>query len=232
MGDVVGKKAAAETIMADVETTYEKAKARGGKWFELAERMIGGPMMLKATLATQLREAEAEVRPLLAAVEAQDDAADKLVGQISDDAWNAIGRPASDPTYEVVFPNGIGYYTEGPDAEQPHRMELLAQLLEMKMLARLPAAQAASMGKRLRDMAAAYRKVIEPVAAPRSRLQMLERATTALAHSSQIALAQLKRLYRAEGFTEAEIHTVIPDRPRKKASAATPPTPSPAPGGI
>jgi hypothetical protein len=218
--------------MADVETTYEKSKPRGGKWFELAERMLGGPLKLKETLAAQLRDAEAEVRPLLAAVEAQDEAADKLVGQISDEAWNSIGRPAADASYDVVFPNGIGYYTDGPDAEQPHRMELLAQLLEMKMLARLPGDQADSMGKRLRDMAAAYRKVLEPVATPRARLQMLERASTALAHSSQIALSQLKRLYRAEGFTEAEIHTVIPDRPRKKASAAPPPTPSPAPGGV
>lgn len=232
MGDVVGRKAAAGTIMADVETTYEKAKARGGRWFELADRMIGGPLKLKETLAVQLREAEAEVRPLLAAVETQDEMADKLVGQISDEAWNGIGRPAADATYDVVFPNGIGYYTDGPDAEQPHRMELLAQLLEMKVLARLPADQVASMGKRLRDMAAAYRKVLEPVAAPRARLQMIERASTALAHSSQIALAQLKRLYRAEGFTEAEIHTVIPDRPRKKNNAAAPPAPSPTPDGV
>jgi hypothetical protein len=164
-------------------------------------------------------------------VDAQDEASDKLVAQISDDAWNAIGRPAADPTYDVVFPNGIGYYTEGPDAEQPHRMELLAQLLEMKVLARLPPDLAASMAKRLRETATAYRKILEPMAAPRTRLQMLERASTALAHSSQIALAQLKRLYRAEGFTEAEIHTVIPDRPRKKQSAAPPPTPSPAPAG-
>jgi hypothetical protein len=229
MGDTVGKKAAASIIMADVETTYERAKARGGKWFELAERMIGGPIKLKEALAAQLHDAEVELRPLLAAVEAQDEAADKLIGQISDECWNAIGRPASDPTYDVVFPNGIGYYTDGPDAEQPHRMELLAQLLEMNVLARLPAEQAKSMAARLRDSAAAYGKVLEPVATPRTRVDMLGRASTALAHASQIALAQLKRLYRAEGFTEAEIHTVIPDRPRKKASAVTPPTPAPSP---
>jgi hypothetical protein len=56
---------------------------------------------------------------------------------------------------------------------------------------------------------------------------MFERALTAVAHSGQIALAHLKRLYRTEGFSEAEIHTVIPDRPRKKAAAKiTAPTPS------
>ncbi len=38
MGDLVNKKAAAGTIMSGVEATYEKAKALGGRWFELAER--------------------------------------------------------------------------------------------------------------------------------------------------------------------------------------------------
>lgn len=223
MGDLIGKTAAASTIMTDVEATYAKAKARGGKWLELAERMLGGPLKLKEALAAQLRVTEAEVRGLLATVDAQDEAADRLIGQISDECWNAIGRPAYEPTYDVVFPSGIGYYTDGPDVEQPHRMELLANLLEMNVLARLPAEQAATMAKRLRDMAGAYREVLAPVAAPRTKLQMLERAATALARSSQIALAQLKRLYRVEGFTETEIHTVIPARPRKKASVATPP---------
>jgi len=66
-------------------------------------------------------------------------------------------------------------------------------------------------------------------AAPRARMQMFERAAVALAHSAQIALAHLKRLYRAEGFTEAEVHAVIPDHPRKKATASKPaPAPSPA----
>jgi hypothetical protein len=54
--------------------------------------------------------------------------------------------------------------------------------VEMNMLARLPADQATSMANRLRDMAAAYRKVIEPVAAPHTRVEMLGRASTALAH--------------------------------------------------
>jgi hypothetical protein len=57
---------------------------------------------------------------------------------------------------------------------------------------------------------------------------MFERAAAALAHSAQIALAHLKRLYRAEGFTEAEIHTVIPDHPRKKVTAAKAPAPAPS----
>jgi hypothetical protein len=148
---------------------------------------------------------------------------------ISDEVWNAIDRPAFDPTYDVVFPNGISYYTGGPDAEQPDRMDLLAQLLEMNVIKRLTPEQCKAFARRIRDEAAAYRKVLGQLAGPRARVQMFERATTALAQSAQMALAQLKRLYRAEGFSEAEIHTVIPDRPRKKSSSATPPSPAPTP---
>jgi hypothetical protein len=83
------------------------------------------------------------------------------------------------------------------------------------------------MAARVRAVVESYRKVLAPAAAPRARLQMVERATTAIAHSAQIALAHLKRLYRTEGFSEAEIHAIIPDHPRKKAVAAKVPAPTP-----
>jgi len=60
-------------------------------------------------------------------------------------------------------------------------------------------------------------------------VQMFDRALTAVAHSGQIALSHLKRLYRTEGFSEAEIHTVIPDRPRKRTVATKPSAPAPTP---
>lgn len=231
MGDLVPKTAAAETILGDVATTHERAAARGGKWAELAERMLGAPLSMAATLDEHRRASYAELKPLLASLDAEDDRADKLIGQISDEVWNAIDRPAFDPSYDVVFPNGISYYTSGSDAEQPDRMELLAQLIEMNMIKRLTPEQCKSFAQRIRDEAVAYRKVLAQISGPRARVQMFDRATTALAQSSQMALSHLKRLYRAEGFTEAEIHTVIPDRPRKKPSSVTPPSPPSTPKG-
>jgi hypothetical protein len=228
MGDVVPKSAAAETIMADVVTTQSRAKARGGKWAELADKMLLNAIVLNATVTAERQKAETELRALSAAVDAQDDVADRLVAQISDEVWNKIGRPAFDPTYDVVFPNGITYYTGGPDTDQPERMELLAQLLEMNIITRLPEADAKAMAARVREALTAYRQALAPTAGPRARARMFERAATALAHSAQIALAHLKRLYRAEGFSEAEIHTVIPDHPRKKVTAAKAPAPAPS----
>ncbi len=229
MGDLVSKSAAAETILSDVDTTHSRAKARGGKWAELSERMLANALKLASTVASERQKAEGELRALVAAIDAQDDLADKLIAQISDDVWNKIGRPAFDPTFDVVFPSGINYYTGGPDADQPERMELLAQLLDMNIIARLPDPDAKAMAARLREQATSYRQALAPAAAPRARLQMFERARTALAHSAQIALAHLKRLYRTEGFSEAEIHTVIPDRPRKKSATAATTTPSATP---
>ncbi len=150
------------------------------------------------------------------------------MAQISDEVWNKIGRPSFDPTYDVVFPSGISYYTGGSDTDQPERMELLAQLLEMNIIARLPEGEAKDIAARLRAGAENYRKALTPTAGPRARLQMFQRALTAVAHSGQIGLAHLKRLYRTEGFSEAEIHSVIPDRPRKKPVTSKPSAPPPS----
>lgn len=46
----------------------------------------------------------------------------------------------------------------------------------------------------------------------------------AISRSAAMALARLKKLYKAEGFSEAEIHEVIPSRARttpKKPTTAT-----------
>ena len=83
------------------------------------------------------------------------------------------------------------------------------------------------MVKRVRDESAAYHKVVDSYAQPRIRLQQLQRAKTAIAHSAQMELAHLKRLYKAQGFSEAAIHSVIPDRPRPKKTVATQPSPTP-----
>jgi hypothetical protein len=226
MGEVISKNAAVDDIMADVAMTYARAKARGGKWLEHADRMLGNSLNLAESLVGRRRAALDEMLPLAAALDAQDEHADRFIGQISDEVWNLLGRPAFDPTYDVVFPNGINYYTGGPDDEQPDRMELLAELLEMNVISRISADQARAFAQRVRDEEAAYRKVLDQTAIPRARLQLLDRAKIALVQSAQIALAHLKRLYRAEGFSEAEIHTVIPDRPRKRASTLPPPAPA------
>lgn len=227
MGEVISSKAAADDIFFDVETTHARAVARGGKWQQIEQERLGTLLTVIADLKARLSAAEAAVLPLKAAVEAQDKRADQFIGKLSDDIWNAIGRPAFDPTYDVVFPGGIAQYTAGANEEQPDRMDLLANLLEMRLISKLDPNGLKDIVKSVRDEAAAYRKVIDSYAQPRIELQQLQRAKTAIAHSAQMELSHLKRLYKASGFSEADIHTVIPDRPRPKKSPVPPPSPAP-----
>jgi hypothetical protein len=228
MGKVITSKAAAEDIFSDVATTHARAVARGGKWQTLADERLSAVLGVISQLRTRLANAETAVLPLRAAVDAQDKRADQLIGKLSDDIWNAIGRPAFDPTYDVVFPGGISNYTAGADEEQPDRMELLANLLELRLITKLDPTALTAMIQLVRDEAAAYRKVLDGFTKPRVELEQLQRAKTAVAHSAQMELAHLKRLYKAAGFSEADIHGVIPDRPRAKKPAVTPPGPTPA----
>jgi len=227
MGQVINSSAAAEDIIADVQTTYARAKARGGLWQTQAEQRLTDILAVIASLESRLDATEAQLVPLTAAVVAQDVHADRLIGQVSDTIWNAIGRPAFDPSYDVVFPGGIACYTDGTNESQPDRMDLLAELLDLKIIAKLDPALRASVAQQVRDESAAYRKLIESYAPASLRLRQLQRAKTAIAQSARMQLAQLKRIYKAEGFSEADIHSVIPDRPRSsKKVEPTPPAPN------
>jgi len=216
MGRVISRTAAADDIYADIETTHENARARGGKWQQLEEEKLGNTIELIGLVRSRTKAAADELTPLLADLDAQDQQADRFIGRTSDEIWNDIGRPAFDPAYDVVFPGGIAYYTTGPDDEQPDRMDLLAELIEMSILPKLDKAKAAAAAKKVREEAKAYREVLDRIALPRQRLRQLERVRTALARVAQMQLANLKRVYKAEGFSEADIHAVIPDHPRSR----------------
>src|SRR3712207_5156668 len=97
MGEVIRKDAAASDIIADARTTLENAIARGGLWQEHAEQRLGPVVTLYNGVEVQLVEARKTVAPLVARVAAENDRADDVIGKVSDDIWNAVGRPASDP---------------------------------------------------------------------------------------------------------------------------------------
>ena len=71
------------------------------------------------------------------------------------------------------------------------------------------------------------RAAVEGARPGRAKLQLLDRVLLAVTRSAAIELGQLKRLLKANGFTEADAHTIIPDRssaPAKKEAPATPAT--------
>ncbi len=57
----------------------------------------------------------------------------------------------------------------------------------------------------------------------RTQITLAERMHVALGRSAHAALAGLKRVWKADGSSEAEIHAIIPDRPASKKTAAQAP---------
>jgi hypothetical protein len=228
MGEVIRKTAAVEDIQADVAATLRNATAKGEAWSQDAEDFLRPVMTLAEDIARRLADATGAYEPLRATVRAENDRADDLLGRVYDEAWNMVGRPATDPFLDTLFPGGSSYYAEGDTEQQPERMELLAQLLESGLHPRIPAQKGTSLAEQVRQGAAALRAALNAAGPPRTQVQLLDRVRTAVARSAQVKLSGLKRVYKARGFSEAEIHTVIPDRSRPAAPAPRPVAAPPA----
>lgn len=227
MGEVIRKNAAAADIYADAQTSLANAAARGEAWSKDAEEHLRPIAQVGADVESRLKAASLAYEPLRAALRTGDELADRLLGRISDEIWNEVGRPGSDAFLDLLLPGGVAYYADGDTEEQPGRMELLAELLESKLHPRLSAEKAAAFARQVREGASALRVAVENARAPRQREALLERVRTAVARSTQSKLAALKRIYKARGFSEAEIHRVIPDRSADpaKPTEAKPPEP-------
>jgi hypothetical protein len=225
MGDVIRTTAAVDDIFSDVRTARDNAVAMGGVARSLAEARLGPVLAMLETIDAELKEARESAAPLLAEVKAENDRADALLDRVYDEIWNDVGRPANDRVLSLIFPGGADYYTDGDTSEQPDRMELLAQLLERKIHPKLTQEQAAGYAVRIRAGAKALSDDLTAARLPAARVKLLERIRTTLGRSAQFELASLKRAYKNEGMSEAEIHAIIPDRPpaKKKAPKGDPP---------
>ena len=215
------KTAAAADIIADGKTTLTNARAKGGTFAAAAEARLAPVMTLAESTTTRLTATQTEAAPKLAELDAADIVADKLIGKVDDDLWNLLGRPAHDPAFDILFPGGIRWYTDGDVMQEPERMELLAELLESGVHPRLVMAPGAEHPRTLRDGAAALRAKVDAARPYATRIALGQRMVIAIAHSVQLTLSRLKRLWLSEGMTEAQVHEVIPDRPASRT--ATPP---------
>ncbi|MFO0575381.1 MAG: hypothetical protein U1A78_15420 [Polyangia bacterium] len=226
MGEVIRRTAAVDDILSDVRESHLNAQAAGGLYKTLAEQTLKPALALCDLIDGKWRAAVAKSEPLLAAQAARNTSADLLVARVSDVLWSDVGRPMRDPQYDLLFPGGITFYTDGEDAEQPARMELLAELIESGVHARLDAAKAKDYAKQIRDEAVAFEAAVDAARKPRAYAAMYERMRIAAIRSAHGALTSFKRLLKANNISEAKIHEIIPDRP---AAPRTPTPPLPAP---
>jgi hypothetical protein len=216
MGEVIRKGAAVDAVIADIRTTLNRAAARGGEWKALAEERLGPTEGLLTSVEEKLEAATEVLLPLALAIDAEDEDADRLLGGVSDDLWNALGRPGFDPHLSILFPGGIAYYAEGRNEEQPDRMDLLVELLGAGLHPKLDKALTGAAAKKVAAAAKSYRAKVDAARGPRARVELLTQVKAALARSGQVALSNLKRAYLSHGMTETEIHKVIPDRGKPK----------------
>ncbi|APR74914.1 Hypothetical protein A7982_00260 [Minicystis rosea] len=229
MPEVIRRQAAVADIVADLRESYLKAIAKQGKWQSIAEEHLGPTVKLVDSVAVQLADAKNVVLPLNLTLGAANERADRAVGKVSDDVWNAIGRPGSDPAFDILFPGGTSFYVGGDVRDQPDRMDLLVELLRAGVHPNLPAPVATSAADTIHAEAEALRQALTAAQAPRSKVLLLEQVSQAVARSAALKLSAFKRILKAAGYSEAEIHTVIPDRgkpaPTKKPSNPPPPAP-------
>jgi hypothetical protein len=218
MGKLIRKDAAAEDIAADANATLKNANAKGGAWKQIAGERLGPVIALYNKVDADWRVTR-ELRQVLdAELEALDSDADDFLGAKADEMWNMLGRPANDTAYALIWPGGYSTYADGSDEEQPHRMNLLAELLGSGLHPQLDPKWTQTTVDEVKARAAGYTLKLEPTLAARAKEKLLAKMRGVLSRAMQMELSRLKRRYLAEGFTEAAIHQVIPDRPRKTAA--------------
>lgn len=216
MGETIRKGAAADDIIADGKTTLTKAQARGGAVQSTAEARLREPIALTDTVGARIVAARATAEPARAALESGNEVADDLLGRVADDVWNAIGRPANDVIYEILYPEGVATYAEGDVNQQPDRMDLLAELLVANLHPKLPADRAAAFAAEITASSTALRALVDAARPLVTRVELAVKMRSAVARSIAVSLAALKRQWKADGISEADIHAIIPDRPRPK----------------
>ena len=228
MGEPIRKSAAVEDIFEDLQTTYNNAKARGGKAAEIADERILPITTIIDSLKSQSADAKKTAGPILAELDARNNKADKAVLKVSDDVWNDVGRPASDAALSILFPGGASFYVDGDVAEQPGRMDLLVELLKAKVHPKLSDAVRLASIEVVTAEAAALRTAVAAASEIETKLLLLDRMARAVATAAAIELANYKRQLKSHGFSEADAHTIIPDHGGASPKATKPPAAPPA----
>jgi hypothetical protein len=230
MGNTIRLTAAVADIFKDTRTSYIKATAQKGVALSLADQTIAPVLGVAAKVEDQIKTEKASAEVIFAALEAANHRADDVFHKVADDLWNAVGRPAADPYLSVLLPDGAGFYVDGDVSEQPDKMLLFVDLLRANLHPRLSKADADAAASTVEAEAAVLRAAVDAAQGPRTKLHLLERVYRSLAHVAALQLAAYKRMLKASGFSEADVHQIIPDRPRpgsKDAQADAPDASSP-----
>lgn len=216
MGEIISARAPVEQIVGDTESALSKANALGGQYKTLAEMYIGPVIGALTSTKTKLAPIEQALNAVNGDILALNNASDDLIQEEADYLWNKLGRPGSDPYYDLIFPGGTGIYVDAKPEHQPAKMYLLCELLESGVHPKLDPTIANACAQRIRSQADAFQAKIDMMLPLRNKYELLTSVWESVGRSARGRLLALKRAYLAAGISEADIHQVIPDRPSQK----------------
>jgi len=222
MGRIIQRDAAADRVLHDVTTTVEVARATRPEMHADALRYLGSVLETAEALRRQLEDHDANTMALRGRRKAYNERANDRIHRVRDAYFNEIGRAAGDPVYNMTFPGGAGRYARATPANKPTALRLLAAALETHSHRRIPREMVEEWTTALGAEDEALDEVLRTLGPLDVEGRILRAQRTANAREGQRRLSGLKRYWLGEGLSEAEIHEVIPDRPRSRGPDATP----------
>ncbi len=215
MGTVISASAAREDIVIDANKTLAAAAARGGNFATEAAERLGPLLTLYTAQETETKASSGAAGTARAQRAAANGVADDLVVEVADDLFEAGGRRRNDPFLALVLPGGARPIIGGAIESQPTRMRVAAKLLAKTQHPRIPKSTYDAAAERLNAGADALGAVIDQTRTPIAQADVSDEILTSLARLVRAELMSFKRSLIGQGFSETEVHTIIPDRPEK-----------------
>lgn len=211
MGEVISASAAAAKRIEDFRTTLGRCEARGVAAKDASDRFLAPVLLLADAAEEQRKSAREALADAEAKVDAVDARADGDIGAVRDDLWNALGRPANSPVMSAVFAGGIGSYTGQSDDMQPVMMRVLGGRLAAIDDAALQDRKSGWV-QRIAAAREAMEQVLPSLRDAKAAAIIAEAAYYDAARAARRALVKMKSYLKIEGWTEAQVHELIPDR--------------------
>ncbi len=229
MGQVIPRNSSPERIFGDTNTALAKARSRSDAIKSAAEARLGPIEVAISTNKENFKAAKAAALVASTRLEAADASSDLTVGKVIDLAWNELGRPAHSLDYTLIVGSGKQDWTDGDPLEQHLPMGVLANRFRESTV---PALQA---NKEAWAVEIEQKAAVQKAAATASKdadapVYAFVAQQRSLANLAHVALTRLKRDYKSEGMTEAQIHEIIPDYTPRTTKHEAPATPAPAGG--
>ena len=222
MGTVVKRTARIEKINETVQMTMKVGLAYGGTVAEAATEHLAGPVAaILRELAQRTAAMEAEETARVAMM-AQIERADRTIAGIRDAIWNALGRPRHSLILDYVFPDGITTYTNAAPQDRPAALEVLHSRLQSVTAPVLTKEQRNDWASQIQDL----RDKVGPVVATHHPLavkaDIADATYRSVVRAGLAGVHAFKHALMILGFTESQIHDIIPDVPASARVKATP----------